>query len=228
MADLVLHDREQAAVRAIIASEPGPDGALPGEAVFRHIARLIEYDAIGIAVLDRVGSARGEVAGQAMANGDSVASGAPVLGIQEIDGIGAQVGSRTGRGVAVLTFGVGNGPHHIVQLWMVRRTTRFTDRDRALLGLVAPALERVLRVRPTTAFPGSLTAQERRVLLHVAEGLSNAEIADRLVVAQSTVRKHLEHSYRKLGVTNRLAAMYALQGRRGAESGSEIRVEAFA
>jgi DNA-binding CsgD family transcriptional regulator len=31
-------------------------------------------------------------------------------------------------------------------------------------------------------------------------------------VATCTVRKHLEHAYRKLGVTNRLAAVIALRG----------------
>ena len=39
------------------------------------------------------------------------------------------------------------------------------------------------------------------------------EIAERMGVATCTVRKHLEHAYRKLGVTNRLAAACVLQGR---------------
>ena len=51
------------------------------------------------------------------------------------------------------------------------------------------------------------------MLMHVAAGRSNADIADRLFIAESTVRKHLEHSFRKLGVTSRLAAVAALQGR---------------
>ena len=51
------------------------------------------------------------------------------------------------------------------------------------------------------------------MLLEVAAGLSNAEIAQALFIAPSTVRKHLEHAFRKLGVTNRLAAVVALEGR---------------
>jgi ATP/maltotriose-dependent transcriptional regulator MalT len=76
---------------------------------------------------------------------------------------------------------------------------------------VSPALERLLRERPVSTLPPSLTVQERRVLGLVATGLSNAEIADQLVVAPCTVGKHLENAYRKLGVTNRLAAVHALE-----------------
>ena len=47
----------------------------------------------------------------------------------------------------------------------------------------------------------------------VAAGFANVEIAQRMGVATCTVRKHLEHAYRKLGVTNRLAAAIALHGR---------------
>jgi ATP/maltotriose-dependent transcriptional regulator MalT len=111
----------------------------------------------------------------------------------------------------VLSLGVRNGPDHVVTLWLVRRTRDFSERDRALLALVSPALERLLRERPVSTLPPSLTVQERRVLGLVATGLSNAEIAEQLVVAPCTVGKHLENAYRKLGVTNRLAAVHALE-----------------
>ena len=76
-----------------------------------------------------------------------------------------------------------------------------------------PVFQRHLRQRATNPLPACLTVQERRVLLEVAAGLSNAEIAQALFIAPSTVRKHLEHAFRKLGVTNRLAAVVALEGR---------------
>ena len=53
----------------------------------------------------------------------------------------------------------------------------------------------------------SLTAREREILDAVAEGLTNAQIADRLSVAASTIAKHLEHIYTKLDVANRAAAV---------------------
>ena len=45
------------------------------------------------------------------------------------------------------------------------------------------------------------------VLRFVAAGLSNREIADRLVVTAGTVKKHLEHIYTKLDVPSRTAAL---------------------
>lgn len=45
----------------------------------------------------------------------------------------------------------------------------------------------------------------------VADGLSNEEIAKVLVVEGSTVRKHLEHVYDKLGVRSRTAALAKLR-----------------
>jgi DNA-binding CsgD family transcriptional regulator len=51
-----------------------------------------------------------------------------------------------------------------------------------------------------------LTRREGDVLALVASGYTNAEVARRLCVQPSTVRKHLEHVYAKLGVQNRTAA----------------------
>ncbi|HEY7708128.1 MAG TPA: LuxR C-terminal-related transcriptional regulator [Gaiellaceae bacterium] len=52
-----------------------------------------------------------------------------------------------------------------------------------------------------------LTPREREVLSLVAKGMTNAEIAQILWVARSTVRKHLENVYGKLGVSTRTAAV---------------------
>ncbi|HEY6835590.1 MAG TPA: helix-turn-helix transcriptional regulator [Gaiellaceae bacterium] len=51
-----------------------------------------------------------------------------------------------------------------------------------------------------------LTAREREILELVAEGKTNAEIAERLWISRGTVRKHLDNLYAKLGVHTRTAA----------------------
>jgi DNA-binding NarL/FixJ family response regulator len=65
-----------------------------------------------------------------------------------------------------------------------------------------------------TVFPGlpeELTPRELEVLRLLAEGLTNREIAERLVVSPLTVHTHLGSIYSKLGVTSRSAATrYAL------------------
>ncbi|GAB4216472.1 MAG: response regulator transcription factor [Roseiflexaceae bacterium] len=51
-----------------------------------------------------------------------------------------------------------------------------------------------------------LTQRERDVLRLLAEGLPNAQIAERLTVQESTVKFHLQNIFQKLGVTNRTEA----------------------
>jgi HD-GYP domain-containing protein (c-di-GMP phosphodiesterase class II) len=57
-----------------------------------------------------------------------------------------------------------------------------------------------------------LTPREVEVLLMVARGASNREIAAELVLSEKTVRNHVERIYSKLGVSNRIgASLYALE-----------------
>jgi HD-GYP domain-containing protein (c-di-GMP phosphodiesterase class II) len=77
------------------------------------------------------------------------------------------------------------------------------------------AVEAVLEAaghRPSrrVARPAGLTRREAEVLLHVAQGLSNREIASALWISEKTVRNHVEHIYAKIGVSNRIgASLYA-------------------
>lgn len=58
----------------------------------------------------------------------------------------------------------------------------------------------------------ALTARERDVMRWVEDGLSNTEIARKLWIQPTTVRKHLEHVFDKLGVRSRTAALSKLHG----------------
>jgi len=83
-------------------------------------------------------------------------------------------------------------------------------------ALLAPGVTRRLvaefarlRTRPTAPSTTleALTPREREVLLLVAEGLSNPEIAVRLVVGEETVKTHVSHVLTKLGLRDRTQAV---------------------
>ncbi|OPG12020.1 DNA-binding response regulator [Microbispora sp. GKU 823] len=79
-------------------------------------------------------------------------------------------------------------------------------------AVVAPSTTRRLLDRFAVLLPegderrqdaGVLTAREREVLVHVARGLSNSEIATRLHLAEATVKTHLGRILAKLGLRDR-------------------------
>ncbi|MFF2653054.1 response regulator [Streptomyces sp. NPDC058045] len=93
-------------------------------------------------------------------------------------------------------------------------------------ALLAPAVTRRLITefsrlaetpRPTAGSPdafGDLTERETEVLILIAQGLSNGEIAARLVVAESTIKTHVSRVLVKLDLRDRTqAAVFAYEAR---------------
>jgi DNA-binding CsgD family transcriptional regulator len=83
---------------------------------------------------------------------------------------------------------------------------RYADRARRLLRDLGarPA-------QPRRSPAAGLSGRETEVVRLVAQGLSNTEIASRLVISPRTVTTHLQHVYARLGVESRIALVrYAM------------------
>jgi DNA-binding NarL/FixJ family response regulator len=85
-------------------------------------------------------------------------------------------------------------------------------------ALLAPAVTRALieeftrsPARQPEAFPGidTLTEREREVLVLMARGLSNSEIAEQLILGEATIKTHVGRILAKLGSRDRVQAVVA-------------------
>jgi DNA-binding NarL/FixJ family response regulator len=81
-------------------------------------------------------------------------------------------------------------------------------------ALLSPAVtKRVIKqfthIHRPTPLPelDELTAREREILRLIAEGLSNAEIGERLYISETTVKTHVTHVFRKLNLRDRVQAV---------------------
>ena len=119
----------------------------------------------------------------------------------------------------LITVGL-DAPLHHTKVFQFNRPDGpdFEERDCLVLDVLRPHFEaryawwlaRRSASEPSAAeAAGQLTPREHEVLELVAEGLTNAQIAERLWISAGTVRRHLENAYSKLGVHTRTAAVRA-------------------
>jgi DNA-binding CsgD family transcriptional regulator/tetratricopeptide (TPR) repeat protein len=130
---------------------------------------------------------------------------------------GAAEAMRTAIGVPLPDFQRWHSAHHIA-LARTRLGPHQFERARdtgAGLGLkeavrqgLAPVEAEGASNAPTDrrTYPAGLTTREAEVLRCVSRGLSDAEIAEKLVISPRTVNSHLTSIYGKLGVSSRAAA----------------------
>ena len=92
----------------------------------------------------------------------------------------------------------------------VAAAVRAAARDEVHLD---PAVARTLARSMSVRLPvGELTSREREVLVLVAQGKSNQDIADTLVISERTARTHVSHVIGKLGLESRVqAALWAIR-----------------
>lgn len=86
--------------------------------------------------------------------------------------------------------------------------------DFELLRTTCAALSASTRLNDESADVGipTLTQQEIRVLMLIAEGVNNAAIANALSVSNNTVKSHIQNIFNKLGVSDRTqAAIWAIR-----------------
>jgi DNA-binding CsgD family transcriptional regulator len=210
MPDVTLTEDQQRALCALFGAAPsGYPHEMAREDVLLAIAELIPCDTVGAVVQDRDGERYERV--QPRTRERAVPAG----GSASIEPSTALTHRRADTAPVVryeISVDLRHRADQVAQVWLSRTGVPFTPNERAVLAMIMPEVQRLMRTTPTRC-AAPLTVQERRVLSCVAAGRSNAEIAAELFVAASTVRKHLEHAYRKLGVSSRLAAVARIEGR---------------
>jgi DNA-binding CsgD family transcriptional regulator len=115
------------------------------------------------------------------------------------EGLRSEIGLHLSRGPDgrnVVVLSRGEGP-------------AFDERDRLVLQLLRPHVQAAVRraALPTV----SLTEREREVLVLVAEGMTNGQVARRLGIAEATVAKHLEHVLARTGLRSRVQLVASIE-----------------
>ncbi len=177
------------------------DGAEAVTLAAEHGPNVVIMD-VRMPVLDGVAATRALCADRPAADADSAPR---VLMLTTFDDDEAVYGAlRAGASGYLLKHAV---PHELVDA--VRRVAAGDAwLDPAVAGRVIKALARTTRVGDDPiGLVDRLTSREREVLVLMADGLSNAEIADRLVVGEGTVKTHVSRVLMKTACRDRAQAV---------------------
>lgn len=187
--------------------------------------RLV-LEARGIEVLDEAANGREAVTSAQHHRPDVVLMD---IRMPKLDGIAATAElARTGSASRVLvltTYDLDEYVYAALRAGAAGFLLKTTPPDRLVTGietvaagdaLLAPALtrrlieEHIRRPPPSSEVPAAvaiLTAREREVLVLMARGLANDQIAAELVVGESTVKTHVNHVLSKLALRGRVQAV---------------------
>ncbi|MBI5503403.1 MAG: response regulator transcription factor [Deltaproteobacteria bacterium] len=196
-------------------------------AVVRHGIRSLLEAQEGMQVVGEAATGREAVEKSKELNPDVVLMD---LVMPDIDGVEAIVRIRSAQPqipILVLTgFGSDDKLFPAIKAGAVGYLLKDTN-PRDLVWAVQQAAEGLTTLTPSVArrllaefshepksepLPESLTEREVEVLRHLALGLRNGDIAERLYISDTTVRGHVRSILAKLGLINRTqAALYALR-----------------
>lgn len=191
------HTVMRAGVVALLAAEPGIE--IVGEAGDgREAVALVERLRPDVALLD--------------------------LRMPVLDGVAAtaQIGPTGTRVLVLTTYDTDTEIERAIEAGAIGYLLKDTTRDQLVDAIhaaargetvLAPRVAEKLVARMRRPEPVALTAREIDVLRAVADGLSNAEIGRRLVIAEATVKTHLLRVFAKLDVSDRTHAVVVAMDR---------------
>jgi DNA-binding NarL/FixJ family response regulator len=191
------HTVMRAGVVALLAAEPGIE--IVGEAGDgREAVALVERLRPDVALLD--------------------------LRMPVLDGVAAtaRIGPTGTRVLVLTTYDTDTEIERAIEAGAIGYLLKDTTRDQLVDAIhaaargetvLAPRVAEKLVARMRRPEPVALTAREIDVLRAVADGLSNAEIGRRLVIAEATVKTHLLRVFAKLDVSDRTHAVVVAMDR---------------
>ncbi|MFB4305746.1 response regulator [Actinomadura sp. GTD37] len=141
-----------------------------------------------------------------------------------LDGVAAtaEIGRLGTRVLVLTTYDTDTEIERAIEAGAIGYLLKDTTRDQLVEALhaaargetvLAPRVAEKLVARMRRPDPVTLTAREIDVLRAVADGLSNAEIGRRLVIAEATVKTHLLRVFAKLDVGDRTRAVVVAMDR---------------